>query len=268
MTLHSIGERMKKHKLVVLSILAVIAAGAYAQSAQKKSTAAAPAPVAAASETAVEAEVKKLIEPRLGEGAKAESVRQTPYSGLFEVRTGGDIIYTDRKAEFIFVGNVLNSRTYENYTRARIDEINKIKFADLPLDAAMKVVKGDGKRVMAIFEDPNCGYCKRFRQGALKEIDNVTIYTFMYNILSEDSANKSKNIWCAPDRIKAWDDWMIENKQPPAASANCTSPNEKVAELGRKLRITGTPTIFFADGSRLPGAVDTATLEKKFASIK
>jgi thiol:disulfide interchange protein DsbC len=267
MTLHSIGERMKKHKLVVLSILAVIAAGAYAQTAQKKAVAAAPAP-AAASETAVEAEVRKLIEPRLGEGAKADSVRLTPYSGLFEVRTGGDIIYTDRKGEFLFVGNVLNSKTYENYTRARVDEINKIKFAELPFDAAMKVVKGDGKRVMAIFEDPNCGYCKRFRQTSLKEIDNVTIYTFMYNILSEDSATKSKNIWCAPDRIKAWDDWMIENKQAPTAPANCTSPNEKVAEWGRKLRITGTPTLFFADGSRLPGAVDTAALEKKFASLK
>ncbi len=266
MTLHSIGERMKKHKLVVLSILAVIAAGAYAQTAQKK--VAATAPAAAATETAVEVEVRKLIEPRLGEGAKADSVRQTPYSGLFEVRTGGDIIYTDRKGEFLFVGNVLNSKTYENYTRARVDEINKIKFAELPFDAAMKVVKGDGKRVMAIFEDPNCGYCKRFRQTALKEIDNVTIYTFLYNILSEDSAVKSKNIWCAPDRIKALDDWMMENKQAPSAAANCTSPNDKVAELGRKLRITGTPTLFFADGSRLPGAVDAAALEKKFASIK
>ena len=152
MTLQSIGERMKKHKVLVLGVLAVIAAGAYAQSAQKKAS----TPAVASTENAVEAEVKKLIEPRLGENAKADSVRQTPYSGLFEVRTGGDIIYTDRKGEFIFVGNVLNSKTYENYTRARIDEISKIKFSDLPLESSIKVVKGDGKRVMAIFEDPNC----------------------------------------------------------------------------------------------------------------
>ncbi len=264
MTLQSIGERMKKHKVLVLGVLAVIAAGAYAQSAQKKAS----TPAVASTENAVEAEVKKLIEPRLGENAKADSVRQTPYSGLFEVRTGGDIIYTDRKGEFIFVGNVLNSKTYENYTRARIDEISKIKFSDLPLESSIKVVKGDGKRVMAIFEDPNCGYCKRFRQGALKDIDNVTIYTFLYNILSEDSAVKSKNIWCAPDRIKALDDWMIDNKQAPTAAASCTSPNEKISELGRKLRITGTPTIFFTDGSRVPGAIDGAALEKKLASIK
>lgn len=257
---------MKKHKYLVLGVLAVVAAGAFAQqSGQKKP---APAPAAATAESAAEADVKRLVEPRLGEGAKVESVRQTPYSGLFEVRTGGDIIYTDRKAEFLFVGNVLNAKTYENYTKARVDEINRIKFSDLPLEAAMKVVKGDGKRVMAIFEDPNCGYCKRFRQTTLKEIDNVTVYTFMYNILSEDSTNKSKNIWCAPDRVKAWDDWMLEGKQAAAAPANCTTPNEKIAEVGRKLRITGTPTIFFADGSRLPGAVDTRALEAKFATVK
>lgn len=260
---------MKKNKFVLLGLVgvsALLAAGAYAQSAQKKAAAAPSA--ATASETAEEIEVRKLVEPRLGDGAKAESVRKTNYSGLFEVRTGGDIIYTDRKAEFLFVGHVINAKTYENITKARIDEVNKIKFTDLPFDLAMKVVKGDGKRVMAIFEDPNCGYCKRFRQTTLKEVDNVTIYTFMYNILSEDSALKSKNIWCAPDRIKAWDDWMIDNKQPPTAAANCSNPNEKVSEFGRKLRISGTPTIFFADGSRLPGAVDIKMLESKFASVK
>ncbi|MBI3230463.1 MAG: DsbC family protein [Burkholderiales bacterium] len=258
---------MKKHKVLVLGVLALMAAGAYAQAEKKK----AAAPVAAtttSSETAVEQEVRKLVEPRLGEGVKAESVKLTPYSGLFEVRIGNDIVYTDRKAEYLFTGNILNSKTYESYTRARLDEINKIKFAELPFDLAMKVVKGDGKRAIAIFEDPNCGYCKKFRQTTLKEVDNVTIYTFMYNILSEDSAIKSKNIWCSADRVKAWDDWMIDGKQAATAPANCTSPNEKVSELGRKFHISGTPTIFFTDGSRAPGMLDTATLEKKFASIK
>ncbi|WP_338846190.1 DsbC family protein [Massilia sp. W12] len=257
---------MRKHKFAVLAALAVLAAGAYAQSTQKKAEVAKAA--APAADAATEAEVKRIIEPRLGDGVKVDSVRLTPYSGLYEVRTNGDIIYTDRKGEFLFVGNILNSKTYENYTKARVDEINKIKFSDLPLDLAMKVVKGDGKRVMAIFEDPNCGYCKRFRQTTLKEIDNVTIYTFLYNILSEDSSVKSKNIWCSPDKVKALDDWMIENKQPPAAPANCANPNEKVAELGRKLRINGTPAIFFADGSRIPGAIDARMLEQKLSSIK
>jgi thiol:disulfide interchange protein DsbC len=129
-------------------------------------------------------------------------------------------------------------------------------------------VKGNGKRVIAVFEDPNCGYCKRFRQQALKETDNITIYTFMYNILAEDSFTKSKNVWCAPDRSKAWDDWMVSGKAAPAAPAGCTTPNEKVLALGQKLRINGTPNIFFADGSRVPGAIDARTLESKLASIK
>jgi thiol:disulfide interchange protein DsbC len=223
---------------------------------------------AAGAETAQESAVKKLIEPRLGDGAKVDSVQKTPYAGLFEVRTGGDIIYTDEKAQYLFVGRVLDTgRNFQDLTKARMDEVNKIKFADLPLESAAKMVKGNGKRVIAVFEDPNCGYCKRFRQ-TLKGIDNVTVYTFMYNILSDDSAVKSKNIWCAPDRNKAWDDWMLDGKVAAAAPASCATPNEKVLELGKKLRVSGTPTIFFADGTRIPGAVDAKALEAKLASIK
>lgn len=218
-------------------------------------------------ETAQEAAVKKLIEPRLGQGAKVESVTKTPYSGLFEVRTGGDIVYTDEKAKYLFVGRVVDTQTYHDYTKERVEEISRIKFSDLPLDSAMKVVKGDGKRVIAVFEDPNCGYCKRFRH-TLQEINNVTVYTFMYNILAEDSAVKSKNVWCSADAAKAWDDWMLNGKAAATAPANCSNPNEKVLALGKKLRITGTPTIFFTDGSRVPGAIDAAALETKFAGIK
>jgi thiol:disulfide interchange protein DsbC len=129
-------------------------------------------------------------------------------------------------------------------------------------------VKGNGKRVIAVFEDPNCGYCKRLRQTTLKDMDNVTIYTFLYNILSPDSFEKSKNVWCSPDRAKAWDDWMINGKPAAAAPANCETPNEKVVALGQKLHITGTPAIFFSDGTRIPGAVDQKTLEAKLASLK
>jgi len=219
-------------------------------------------------ETPVEANIKKVLEPRLGQGVKIESVKETPYAGLYEVRAAGDILYTDKKGEYLIIGHVYNAKTSQNLTKERIDEINKIKFSDLPLESALKLVKGDGKRVMAIFEDPNCGYCKRFRQTTLQELNNVTVYTFMYNILSDDSAVKSKNIWCASDRNKAWDEWMIAGKAAPTAPANCANPNEKVSELGRKLRIQGTPAIFFADGSRIPGAVDLKTLEAKFATIK
>ncbi|HZX26755.1 MAG TPA: DsbC family protein, partial [Telluria sp.] len=116
--------------------------------------------------------------------------------------------------------------------------------------------------------DPNCGYCKKFRQTTLKDLNNVTVYTFLYNILSPDSFTKSANVWCAPDRAKAWDDWMISGKAAPAAPANCSTPNSKVLELGQKLHISGTPAIFFADGSRIPGAVDLKTLEAKLGSVK
>ena len=239
---------MKLFKLAVAVLLSLSMAPVLAQSAQ-------------------EAAVKKLIEPRIGEGVKVDSVTKTPYSGLFEVRVGSDIFYTDAKAQYLFVGRVLDTQTYQDYTKARIDEISKVKFADFPFESALKTVKGNGKRVIAIFEDPNCGYCKRFRQ-TLEGIDNITIYTFMYNILSEDSNIKSKNVWCSADRNKAWDDWMLNGKAAPAAPESCTSPNQKIFDLGRKLKITGTPTIFFTDGTRIPGAIDAKGLEEKLASIK
>ncbi|MCE3606966.1 DsbC family protein [Massilia sp. P8910] len=215
----------------------------------------------------VEETIRKRVEPKLGKDVKIESIKKTPYGGLYEIRAHGDIVYTDKRGKYLFFGNVINAQTQRNLTKERVEQINMIKFSDLPFEHALKQVKGDGKRMIAIFEDPNCGYCKRFRQTTLKEVDNVTVYTFMYNILSEDSSVKSKNIWCAPDRNKAWDDWMIDNKAAPVAAAACTSPNEKVFELGRKLHIEGTPAIFFADGSRIPGAIDTKGLEAKFASL-
>ncbi|MES2072741.1 MAG: DsbC family protein [Pseudomonadota bacterium] len=222
---------------------------------------------AAFAETAQEAAVKKLVEPRLGEGVKVDSVTKTPYAGLFEVRVGSDILYTDEKAQYLFIGSVVDAQTSTDYTKARVAELNKIKFSDLPLESALKMVKGNGKRVVAIFEDPNCGYCKRFRH-TLQGVDNITVYTFMYNILAEDSAVKSKNVWCSSDKNKAWDEWMLNGKSAPVAAASCNTPNDKIFALGRKLGVSGTPTIFFTDGTRLPGAVDVKTLEAKLASLK
>jgi len=217
-------------------------------------------------QTAQESAIKKLIEPKLGQGVKVDSIIKTPYGGLYEVRVGSDILYTDEKAQYLFVGNVIDAKSGTNYTKARTDELSKIKFSDLPLESALKMVKGDGKRVIAVFEDPNCGYCKRFRK-TLAGMDNITVYTFLYNILSEDSTVKSKNVWCSADRNKAWDDWMLNGKAPSAAPANCATPNEKILALGQKLRVNGTPAIFFADGSRVPGAMDAKGLEEKFASL-
>ncbi len=219
-------------------------------------------------ETPVEANIKKAIEPHLGEGVKIDAVRATPYAGLYEIQAGGDILYTDKEGKYIISGQIFNAKTAQNLTKLRLDEVNKIRFSDLPFNLALKTVKGNGKRVIAIFEDPNCGYCKRFRQTTLKETDNVTVYTFILNILSPDSLVKSTAIWCSPDRNKAWDEWMVDGKLPPAPPANCKTPHEEVAALGNRLHITGTPALFFADGTRVPGAIDKTTLEAKFATIK
>lgn len=215
-------------------------------------------------ESVQEAAVRKLVESKLGKNAKIDTVSKTPYSGLFEIHIGAEIIYTDKDAKYLIVGNIIDADNSTNYTKQRIDEINKIKFSDLPLESALKMVKGDGKRVMATFEDPNCGPCKQLRKN-IQAMDNVTVYTFMYNILAEDSAEKSKNIWCSSDRNKAWDEWMLNRKSAPISETNCANPNEKVLALGRKLRINATPTTVFSDGSRLAGAVDLKTLEAKFA---
>ena len=221
----------------------------------------------AVAETTQESAIRKAILQNMGENVPIESVKMTGFSGLYEVRVGGDIFYTDAQAKFIFAGHILDSKTSKDFTKARLDDISRIKFTDLPLDVAIKMVKGDGKRVIAVFEDPNCGYCKRFRQ-TLQSVDNITVYTFLYNILSDESAVKSKNVWCAADRTKAWDDWMLNGKVAPDAPVTCAAPNDKVFALGQKLHINGTPTIFFADGTRIPGALDGKGLESKFATLK
>ncbi len=217
----------------------------------------------------VEDKIKKLLQQRLGEGTQVESVTKTPYNGLYEVRVGNEIIYSDADAKYVFIGRILDAETSRDMTQARLDEINRIRFTDLPLDLAVKSVKGTGKRVIAVFEDPNCGYCKRFRK-TLADTKDITVYTFLYPILSDDSRAKVKNVLCSSDKAKAWDDWMVNGKTPAAAPEAC-NPNasvDKVVDLGKKLKVTGTPTIFFTDGSRVPGAIDAKTLESRLASIK
>jgi len=216
----------------------------------------------------VEANIKKTLQKHLGAGTPIETVVKTPYSGLYEVKIGAEIVYTDAEGKYIFIGRVVEAESSKDLTEARLEEVNKIKFADLPLDLAAKSVRGNGKRVIAVFEDPNCGYCKRFRK-TLSEINDVTVYTFMYPILGDDSKIKVKNIWCSADRAKAWDDWMLNAKLPAAAPSSCSAAaNDKVIEIGRKLGVSGTPTVFFTDGTRVPGALEAKKLEAKLASIK
>ncbi len=194
-----------------------------------------------------------------------DSVTRTPYLGLYEVRMGSQIVYTDAAASYMIFGEIINAKTSFNHTKARLEELSRIRFEDLPLQLAMKQVKGNGKRVIAIFEDPNCGYCKRLRR-TLQSVDNVTIYTFLYDILAPESATVSRNIWCAAEPTRAWDDWMLRGKAAQPARAGCKAPHEQVLALGQKHGVNGTPTIFFADGTRASGAMDAAALEQHLAA--
>lgn len=219
-----------------------------------------------AAETDKESAVRRLVTQRLGPKEKITSVVKTPYSNFYEIRVGNDILYADEQVKYLFIGHVQDVTTSFDYTQARIDEINRIKFSDLPLSSAIKIVKGDGSRMLAIFEDPNCGYCKLL-ESSLQEINNVTVYIFLYSILSEDSITKSIDIWCSKDRVRAWSDWMLNGKIT-VSNRSCNVPYEKIIDFGKRWKVIGTPTIFFADGSRISNAVDAKSLEAKLSTIK
>lgn len=218
--------------------------------------------LAAHAQTGDTADIKKAVEASLGKGTKVDSVREAGVLGLYEVVVGGEILYTDKKASHFFIGEIMDAKTHRNLTEDRKNKLAQIKFSDLPFDLAIKQVRGNGKRVFATFEDPHCGYCKKLAHE-LKGMNDITIYTFLFPILSPDSTEKSKGIWCAPDRAKAWNDWMQNGVEPPVGK--CDAPIEKVLALGRKLNIRGTPTIFFPDGSRVPGFIPAAAIEQSLA---
>jgi len=192
-------------------------------------------------------------------------VTKSPYLGLYEVYAEGQILYTDEKQSVIIAGgSLIDGKTMRNHTAERMQKLTAIKFNELPFEYAVKQVRGDGKRVMASFEDPNCGYCKKLAKDIAK-LDNVTIYTFLLPILSPDSLEKSNQIWCSTDKAKTWNDWMQDGKAP-SGKADCdTTAVQKTIELGRRLSINGTPTLFFADGERIPGAVPIAQIEQRLA---
>ena len=209
--------------------------------------------------------VKAELRKRVPE-APVDSVRRTPYGGLYEVVVGGEIFYTDEKATFLVMGSLVDLKTKENITEQRMRQVNKVDFASLPVESAIKIVRGNGSRKIAMFADPNCGYCKRFERDLLG-VGDITVYVFLYPILSPDSLEKSKAVWCSPDRGKAWIDLMVNNVPPPG-DKSCTTPIDKVLAFGQQKRIQGTPTIFFEDGERVPGAMSILDFEKKLGAAK
>jgi thiol:disulfide interchange protein DsbC len=217
---------------------------------------------ALAQEDKVRAALKKVLPD-----APIDSIRKTSYGGLYEITIGTDVYYVDEKATFVLMGSLVDLNTKQNVTELRQRELQKIDFASLPLDRAFKIVRGNGLRKVAIFEDPNCGYCKRFERDLLG-VSDITVYVFMYPILSPDSIEKAKKIVCAPDPGKTWIDWMVRDV-PLQGEAKCdTAGIEKNVQFGHDKKITGTPTMFFEDGDRIPGAIAITDFEKKLAAVK
>ncbi|NYE24436.1 DsbC family protein [Pigmentiphaga litoralis] len=249
--------------LSALMLSLALPAAVSAQVSPARSAPAAAATAPAAAPTAAENTVKKLFSDRFGAVA-IDSVTRTPY-GLYEVRIGSDLLYTDDKVSFVLDGTLIDAATKRNVTRERVEKLLAVNFDELPLDLAIKQVRGNGSRRIALFEDPNCGYCKQLRKS-MTGIDNVTVYTFLYPILAPDSTTKSRAVWCSADRAKTWDDWMLNGKTPTGAGT-CDTPIEKVVALGKKLQITGTPTIFFGDNTRVGGAMPPDQLKAKLDSM-
>ena len=216
---------------------------------------------------AQDANLKKNLAERLPSLPKIEEISKTPMPGVFEVRVqGNELFYTDAKGDFLIQGALIDTKQKRNLTEERTDKLSTVPFDSIPIKYAFTQVKGNGKRKLVVFVDPNCGYCKRFEKD-LQKIDNVTIYHMLYPVLGDDSKVKSKNIACAKDRAKTWNDWMLQGITPPAAA--CDNHNiEAIVEFGKKSRINGTPTLFVADGTRVPGAIDAAQIETLLNAVK
>jgi thiol:disulfide interchange protein DsbC len=214
---------------------------------------------------AQEAQIRKNLAERLPNLPKIDEVSRTPVPGLWEVRIGTDVMYTDDKGDHLIQGQIVDTRSRTNLTEARLNKLTAIDFASLPLKDAVVIKQGSGARKLAVFVDPNCGYCKRFEKD-LATIKDVTVYTFLYPILGPDSDAKSKAIWCAKDPAKTWREWMLNGATPPRSMGDCdTGALERNVAFGKKHRVQGTPALVFEDGTRVPGAVSAAEVEKQLA---
>ena len=220
---------------------------------------------AAATAQANEAVIRKALTQQFP-GANIASVQPTPYSGLFEVYLDGQIIYVDAKAQYVFAGDVIDLKNRANLTQDRLNRLQAVKWDTLPLNNALKTVKGKGERKLVVFSDVDCPYCRKF-EAELAKVDNITVYTFLYPVegLHPKAVQTSKQIWCAPDRNKAWDDYITRGSVPNN-DGKCANPVEATIALGSKLKVNGTPTLVFANGVRVPGLVPAAQLERLLAA--
>jgi thiol:disulfide interchange protein DsbC len=242
----------------------VCAPSAFAQNA---STTPAPRAADATPPSPEAAAIRKALEQKFP-GAHISHIAKSGYLGLYEVMLDDNLVYTDPSAAYVFVGSLYDTTTKQNLTEARARKLNRVDVAKLPYDLAFKRVKGDGSRKLVIFSDADCPFCHRL-ESEIKGLDNVTIYTFLFPIdqLHPNAAQKSKQIWCSADKAKAWDTFFASGKLPDN-KGDCGDPVAKTQALGNSLHINATPTLIFADGTMIPGALPLPQLEKEMASAE
>lgn len=205
-----------------------------------------------------EAEIRQSLQSKFPNIGKLEHVVKTPYSGLYEVVVGEQLLYTDEQGLYLFDGSIIEVKSRSDLSEQRRHQLFAIEFDKLPLELAVKKVKGNGKRQLAFFTDPNCGYCKKLEKE-LAKVNDVTLYMFMYPIFP-GSEEIVRNVRCAKDPVKTWDDLMLKGIAP--ANVSCKVSTDKVIALGRKLKVNGTPNLIFADGTQIPGYLPAEELEK------
>jgi len=217
---------------------------------------------------AQEALIRKNLAERLPDFPKIDEVNKTAIPGLYEVRIGTEIVYTDERGDYVVQGNLIDTKTRRDLTQARIDKITAIDFAALPLKDAIVWKQGNGERKLVVFADPNCGYCKKF-ETEMQQVKDVTVYTFLIPILGGDSPDKARNAWCAKDNATVWRDWMIKGAVLPRSMGNCdVSALQRNLVMAKKYRVTGTPALVFEDGKRVPGALPPAEVEKQLVASR
>jgi thiol:disulfide interchange protein DsbC len=215
-----------------------------------------------------EAEIRKNLADRLPDLGKIDEVRKAAMAGLYEVRVGTELYYSDENGNYFIEGHLVDTRTGANLTEERIAKLTAIDFSTLPLKDAMVWKQGDGSRKLVVFADPNCGYCKKLERE-IRQVKDITIYTFLLPILGADSTEKSRNIWCSKDPARTWIDWMVDGKLPPRMMGDCdASVLQRNTAMGRKYKVNGTPALVFEDGKRIAGAPGMEQLEKTLVAAK
>jgi thiol:disulfide interchange protein DsbC len=225
------------------------------------------ASVFASDDATIAATIRNTLATRLPNLPHIDEITRSPVPGLWEVRLGSQVIYSDAQGSFVVEGDIIDTARHANLTQARVDKLTAIEFGKLPLQDAVVWKQGTGARKLVVFADPNCGYCKKLERD-LNNVPNVTVFTFMIPILGGDSPQKARAIWCSKDNGNVWRNWMIDGTQPPAVTGKCdTAALSRNVALGQKHGVTGTPSLVFEDSERVPGILSADELEKKFAML-